>query len=88
MKWEGEDPIVHEGMQIRNKDGLKKESLKGRDGLRRRLLSMIGEECSREIVIQNAVSQGYKIENIEEVLEELIANGFVTTPKYGILKKA
>ena len=68
MKWEGEEPIIHKATQNPKKNGLKIESVKGRDGLRRLLLSTIGEECSRDIVIQKAVSHGYMIENIEEVL--------------------
>ena len=55
---------------------------------RKIILKIMEEEKSRDIVVQKAVSYNYKIEDVEKVLEELIANGLVLSPRYGILKRA
>jgi hypothetical protein len=88
MKWEGEDPIIHNGIHPNNKMDHFNVSTKGRDALRRSLLKAIEEESSRDVVIQRMVCLGYEIDNIENVIEELMINGLIISPIYGKLKKA
>ena len=88
MKWEGDDTPIHEELKTQKKsEGSAIDRTKGRDGLRRTLLSIIEEESSREVVIQRAISLGFRPEDIEDVLEELMANGMILTPRYGSLKR-
>jgi hypothetical protein len=88
MKWKGEGKPKFGSHEGKNYSTIVRDrARKGRDDLRRTLLILIDVESSRERVIELAQERGYGIEDIEIVLEELVANGLVIVPIYGVLKK-